>query len=53
MKDVDHYTKYNPNVDYNIPFIKEEIIEKKGLFLHTKEMHKWVNQCTYTNNQGN
>ena len=40
MKDEDHYIVYNPNMDLNIPFIKEKIIEKKGLFIHSADMHK-------------
>ena len=41
MKDEDHYIVYNPNMDLNITFIKEKIIsEKKGLFIHSADMHK-------------
>ena len=39
MEGKPHYTKYDKNMDYNADFVKEEIIEKKGLFLHTREMH--------------
>ena len=42
MEGKPHYTKYDKNMDYNADFVKEEIIEKKGLFLHTREMHAWV-----------
>ena len=38
----DHYTKYDADMNYDIPWMKEEVLEKGGLFLHTKEMHKWV-----------
>ena len=39
MEGKDHYTKYDPDMDYNIDWVGEKIIEQKGLFLHTKEMH--------------
>ena len=44
MEGKDHYTVYDKNMNYNADFVKEKIIEKKGLFLHTQEMHAWVNQ---------
>ena len=39
MEGKEHFTKYDPNLDYNIDFVREKIIAKKGLFLHTREMH--------------
>ena len=44
MEGKDHYTVYDKNMNYNADFVKEKIIEKKGLFLHTREMHAWVYQ---------
>ena len=38
----DPYIVFEPNMDLNVEFIQKKIIDQKGLFLHTKEMHVWV-----------
>ena len=35
----DPYIVYDPNMDLNADFIQKRIIDQKGLFVHTREMH--------------
>ena len=39
MDGKDHFIRYDDNMDVNTDFVRENIIEKKGLFVHTREMH--------------
>ena len=33
------YIVYEPNMDLNVDFIQKRIIDQKGLWVHTREMH--------------
>ena len=39
MESREPYIVYDPNMDLNVDFIQKKIIEQKGLFVHTREMH--------------
>ena len=39
MESKEPYIVYDPNMDLNVDFIQKKIIDQKGLFVHTREMH--------------
>ena len=42
MESKEPWIVYEPNMDLNVDFIRQKIIEEKGLWVHTREMHVWV-----------
>ena len=39
MESKEPWIVYEPNMDLNVDFIRQKIIEEKGLWVHTREMH--------------
>ena len=52
MEGKEPWIVYDPNMDLNVDFIRQKIIEEKGLWVHTREMHAWAKNLVLLHDGG-